>query len=123
MAAHADSTASNRCRLEALAALLGKDAANLPARRCVYVWADRVYLQAGMDADAAWVFATVRHRTARTKGALSAKTAKLMVVKLVTAAVKGENQLPKVVEGVRFQYGIEFQSGIGVVEMPAHRAA
>ena len=49
------------------------------------------------------VFATVRHRTVRTKGALSAKTAKLMVFKQVNAAaktwrrLKGENQLPKVV--------------------------
>src|ERR1700680_4917816 len=34
------------------------------------------------------VFATVRHRTMRTKGALSAKTAKLMVFKLVNAAAK-----------------------------------
>src|SRR5262249_2748329 len=34
------------------------------------------------------VFATVRHRTVRTKGALSAKTAKLMVFKLVNAAAK-----------------------------------
>jgi Transposase, Mutator family len=34
------------------------------------------------------VFATVRHRTARTKGALSTKPAKLMVFKLVTAAAK-----------------------------------
>src|SRR3977135_3623995 len=55
------------------------------------------------------VFATVRHRTVRTKGALSAKTAKLMVFKLVNAAaktwrrLKGENQLPKVVQGVKFQ--------------------
>src|SRR4051794_39957378 len=46
------------------------------------------------------VFATVRHRTVRTKGALSAKTAKLMVFKLVNTAaktwrrLKGENQLP-----------------------------
>jgi putative transposase len=69
------------------------------------------------------VFATVRHRTVRTKGALSATTAKLMVFKLVTAAaktwrrLKGENQLPKVVQGVRFQNGIE------VIEMPAHNAA
>ena len=51
------------------------------------------------------VFATVRHRTVRTKGALSAKTAKLMVFKLVDAAAKtwrrfkGENQLPKVIAG------------------------
>src|SRR6056297_1797050 len=34
------------------------------------------------------VFATVRHRTVRTKGALSQKTAKLMVFKLVQAAGK-----------------------------------
>ena len=69
------------------------------------------------------VFATVRHRTVRTKGALSAKTAKLMVFKLVNAAAKtwrrlnGENQLPKVVQGVKFKNGIE------VTEMPAHHAA
>jgi putative transposase len=69
------------------------------------------------------VFATVRHRTVRTKGALSAKTAKLMVFKLVTAAaktwrrLKGENQLPKIVQGIKFQNGIE------VIEMPAHHAA
>jgi putative transposase len=69
------------------------------------------------------VFAAVRHRTVRTKGCLSATTAKLMVFKLVTAAAKtwrrlrGENQLPKVVKGVRFQNGIE------VIEMPAHHAA
>jgi len=47
------------------------------------------------------VFATVRHRTVRTKGALSQKTAKLMVFKLVQAAaktwrrLKGANQLPR----------------------------
>jgi putative transposase len=34
------------------------------------------------------VFATVRHRTVRTKGALSVMTAKLMVFKLVMAASK-----------------------------------
>jgi putative transposase len=69
------------------------------------------------------VFATVRHRTVRTKGSLSQKTAKLMVFKLVFAAaktwrrLKGENQLPKIVRGVRFQNGIE------VIEMPANHAA
>ena len=68
------------------------------------------------------VFATVRHRTVRTKGALSAKTAKLMVFKLVNAAaktwrrLKGENQLPKVVQGIKFQNGIE------VIKMSAHHA-
>jgi len=69
------------------------------------------------------VFATVRHRTVRTKGSLSPKTAKLMVFKLVSSAaktwrrLKGENQLPKVVRGVKFQNGVE------VIEMPAHNAA
>ena len=69
------------------------------------------------------VFATVRHRTVRTKGSLSPKTAKLMVFKLVSSAaktwrrLKGENQLPKVVRGVKFQNGVE------VIEMPAHYAA
>jgi len=58
------------------------------------------------------VFATVRHRTVRTKGALSQKTAKLMVFKLVQAAaktwrrLKGANQLPLVVEGVKFSDGV-----------------
>jgi putative transposase len=59
------------------------------------------------------VFATVRHRTVRTKGALSQETARLMVFKLVIAAarswrrLKGENQLPKVIEGVTFKDGVE----------------
>jgi transposase-like protein len=69
------------------------------------------------------VFATVRHRTVRTKGALSQDTARLMVFKLVLAAartwrrLKGENQLPKVVQGVRFRNGVE------VKETPAQTAA
>jgi putative transposase len=58
------------------------------------------------------VFAIVRHRTVRTKGALSQKTAKLMVFKLVQAAaktwrrLKGANQLPLVIEGVTFTDGV-----------------
>lgn len=59
------------------------------------------------------VFATVRHRTVRTKGALSPTTAKLMVFKLIMAAsktwrrLKGENQLSKVIAGVTFKDGTE----------------
>lgn len=59
------------------------------------------------------VFATVRHRTVRTKGCLSHKTALAMVFKLVTAASKswhrlsGNNRLPQVIEGVRFRDGIQ----------------
>ncbi len=51
--------------------------------------------------------------TVRTKGALSQDTARLMVFKLVMAAartwhrLKGENQLPKVVQGVTFHNGVE----------------
>ncbi|BAJ79672.1 putative transposase for insertion sequence element (plasmid) [Acidiphilium multivorum AIU301] len=58
------------------------------------------------------VFATVRHRTVRTKGALSQKTAKLMVFTLIRAASKkwrklnGTSQLPRVIEGVRFNDGV-----------------
>jgi putative transposase len=58
------------------------------------------------------VFATVRHRTVRTKGALSQKTAMLMVFTLVRAAAKtwrklnGANQLPRVIEGVKFRDGV-----------------
>ncbi len=69
------------------------------------------------------VFATVRHRTVRTKGALSPTTARLMVFKLVMAAakgwrrLKGENQLPKVVAGVTFRDGTE------VIPCPDQRAA
>ena len=59
------------------------------------------------------VFATVRHRTVRAKGALSQDTARLMVFKLVMAAaktwrrLKGENQLPKVIRRVTFRDGVE----------------
>jgi len=59
----------------------------------------------------------------RTKGALSQNTARLMVFKLVMAAaktwhkLKGENQLPKVVQGVTFRNGVE------VTNMPAQNAA
>jgi len=69
------------------------------------------------------VFATVRHRTVRTKGSLSPTTAKLMVFKLVIAAsktwrrLKGTNQLPKLIAGVKFNDGIE------VIQMPANHAA
>src|SRR3954464_3053879 len=69
------------------------------------------------------VFATVRHRTVRTKGSLSPSTARLMVFKLVIAAsktwrrLKGENQLPKIVAGATFRDGTE------IVEAPSSRAA
>jgi transposase-like protein len=69
------------------------------------------------------VFATVRHRTVRTKGSLSQKTARLMVFKLVMSAaktwrrLKGENQLPMVIAGVKFT------DGVAVTATPNHRAA
>ncbi|WP_424140508.1 transposase [Roseomonas chloroacetimidivorans] len=69
------------------------------------------------------VFATVRHRTVRTRGALSQDTARLMVFKLVMAAaktwrwLKGENQLPKLIQGVTFKNSVE------VTNTPAQNAA
>jgi putative transposase len=69
------------------------------------------------------VFATVRHRTVRSKGALSQDTARLMVFKLVMAAARtwrrlqGENQLPKVIRGVTFRDGVE------VTDTPEQTAA
>ena len=69
------------------------------------------------------VFATVRHRTVRTKGALSQDTARLMVFKLAMAAaktwhrLKGENQLPKLIQGVTFKNGVE------VTNTPGQNAA
>ena len=68
------------------------------------------------------VFATVRHRTVRTKGALSQITARLMVFKLVMAAsktwrrLKGENRLPMLLAGVTFTDGVASTA-------PDHRAA
>jgi putative transposase len=58
-------------------------------------------------------FATVRHRTIRSRGCLSNKTALAMIFKLAQAAEKswhrlrGYNQLPKVILGVKFNDGIE----------------
>jgi len=58
-------------------------------------------------------FATVRHRTVRSKGCLSNKTALAMIFRLARAAEKswrrldGHNQLPKVIQGVKFIDGVE----------------
>ena len=58
-------------------------------------------------------FATVRHRTIRSKGCLSNQTALAMVFKLVESAQKkprrldGPNQLPKLIRGVKFTDGLE----------------
>ena len=50
-------------------------------------------------------FATIRHQTVRSKNCLSNKTALAMIFKL--ARLDGHNQLPKVIEGVKFTDGIE----------------
>ena len=58
-------------------------------------------------------FATVRHRTKRSKGCLSNKTALAMTFKLAQSAetswhrLRGYNQLPKIIMGVKFNNGIE----------------
>jgi len=61
-------------------------------------------------------FATVRHRTKRSKGCLSRATAKVMVFKLIKAAegswrkLDGQNQLPKIIQGVKFANGVEVKN-------------
>ena len=68
-------------------------------------------------------FATVRHRTIRSRGCLSNKTALAMIFKLAQAAerswhrLRGYDQLPKVICGVKFNDGIE------VVRLQAQTAA
>ena len=58
-------------------------------------------------------FATIRHRTVRSKGCLSNKTALAMIFKLAEAAERswrrldGHNQLPRLIVGVKFTDGIE----------------
>lgn len=59
------------------------------------------------------VFATVRHRTIRSMGCLSHRTALAMVFQLVMAASKtwrrlnGYDKLPRVIEGIQFTDGIQ----------------
>ena len=58
-------------------------------------------------------FATVRHRTKRSKGCLAQETTLIMLFKLIKTAEKtwrridGKNQLPKVITGVKFCDGYE----------------
>jgi len=57
-------------------------------------------------------FATVRHRTKRTKGCLSRKTGLAMAFKLMMSAQKkwrkldGQGRLPEIIQGVEFRDGI-----------------
>src|SRR6056297_2645836 len=57
-------------------------------------------------------FATVRHRTKRTKGCLSRRTGLAMAFKLMMSAQKkwrkldGQNRLPEIIQGVEFRDGI-----------------
>jgi transposase-like protein len=94
-----------------------------PALLAFYDWPAEHWIHLRTTNPIESVFATVRHRTVRTKGALSPTTARLMVFKLVMAAAKtwrrlmGENQLPKVIAGVRFKDGTE------IIPRPSHSAA
>jgi putative transposase len=57
-------------------------------------------------------FATVRHRTKRTKGCLSRQTGLAMAFKLMIAAqgkwrkLDGQNRLPEIIQGVEFRDGL-----------------
>jgi transposase-like protein len=72
-------------------------------------------------------FATVRHRTVRSKGCLSNRTALAMVFKLIEAAQKswrrldGHNQLPKLILGVKFADGLEVARQAGPPSAHNHR--
>ena len=67
-------------------------------------------------------FATIRHRTGRTKGCLSRKTALAMIYQLVCSARKrwrkldGPNRLPEIIKG------IEFKDGLPVISNETHAA-
>jgi transposase-like protein len=58
-------------------------------------------------------FATIRHRTTRSKGCLSNKTALAITFKLAQSAetnwhrLRGYNQLPKIIMGVKLNDGVE----------------
>lgn len=58
-------------------------------------------------------FATVKHRTKRSKGCLARETALIMVFKLIKNAeqtwrrLDGKNQLAKVISGIKFSDGLE----------------
>ena len=58
-------------------------------------------------------FATVRHRTGKTKGCLSRKTGLAMAFKLMMSArkkwrkISGPNRLPELIQGVEFKDGIK----------------
>jgi transposase-like protein len=60
-------------------------------------------------------FATVRHRTTKTKGCLSRQTALAMTHQLMLSAKKkwrrldGQNRLPEIIEGVEFRDGIKHE--------------
>lgn len=57
-------------------------------------------------------FATVRHRTRRTKGCLSRKTGLAMAFRLMMSAQKkwrkldGQNRLPEIIQGIEFRDGL-----------------
>ena len=61
-------------------------------------------------------FATVRHRTTKTKGCLSRKTALAMTHQLMLSAKKkwrkldGQNRLPEIIQGIEFRDGIKHQT-------------
>ena len=58
-------------------------------------------------------FATVRHRTGKTKGCLSRKTGLAMAFKLMMSAqtkwrkLDGANRMPEIIEGIEFKDGIK----------------
>jgi putative transposase len=74
-------------------------------------------------------FATIRHRTTRTKNCVSRNTLLGLVFQLALTAekgwrrIRGFKQLPDVVNGIRFQDGIAVIGEPGSVEEIQQRAA
>jgi transposase-like protein len=64
------------------------------------------------------VFATVRHRTYKTKGCMSRNTALTMTFKLIMAAqrnwigLKNAHQCAQIIQGVKFKDGLEIEKNI-----------
>ena len=79
----------------------------------VELYPSEIHLMLHVADEQATNLTRIAERLGITKGALSQKTAKLMVFTLVLAAAKkwrrlnGRNQLPKIIEGIKFTNGVE----------------
>ena len=79
-------------------------------------WSQRCWVHIRTTNPIESTFATIRHRTDRTKGCVSRNTMLAMIYKLGMSAeqrwrrTRGFNSLAKVIEGVKFRDGVEVNS-------------